>query len=521
MNPRAYYSDNNPVACAVMRELILEGLIPEGDVDGRSITEVQASDLVGYTQIHLFAGYGGWPLAIRLAGWPDDRPVLSGSCPCPPFSSAGKKKWCPRCQSRVLIPNPIRTGIFVCCECGHEWLADGRHLWPEMFRLIREIKPANIVGEQVGGSDGVVWLTGVRSCLEAIGYDVGALDIPACGQGEEVPILLLGEDGLRETRVLASTPNIRQRLFWSAVRVADMPQQGDGRGRICGPEKGDCSVSGQAQEQRPERCGSFGGLQHSQGDERDERGTESNGRGSPCGCCLRDDGGYGTPSSRDWKDSGPAFEADPSIVAEADPVAAPGLLDDRLPDARCECGWKDESGERTEGGTVDRGDCSWNVHSGISNSSNVGRQFEPNECGSNAERNRATEFGSESGPNILYGSPWSNFDVVICRDTDKRGVRKARRIPRQVKSGVLKCVNGVPYVFPSGSTQSDSEIQCGEEGDEEIQGGVSTFPLASKEAWKGTRVGLLKLAGNAINPCVGAEFVRCFMESAEEASKSS
>ena len=38
-------------------------------------------------------------------------------------------------------------------------------------------------------------------------------------------------------------------------------------------------------------------------------------------------------------------------------------------------------------------------------------------------------------------------------------------------------------------------------------GTVSTFPLASKEAWKGSRVGLLRLAGNAIDPKVAAVFI--------------
>jgi len=32
---------------------------------------------------------GGWSYALRLAGWGDDRPIWSGSCPCQSFSSAG------------------------------------------------------------------------------------------------------------------------------------------------------------------------------------------------------------------------------------------------------------------------------------------------------------------------------------------------------------------------------------------------------------------------------------------------
>ena len=47
-------------------------------------------------------------------------------------------------------------------------------------------------------------------------------------------------------------------------------------------------------------------------------------------------------------------------------------------------------------------------------------------------------------------------------------------------------------------------------------GAVSTFPLASKEAWKGSRVGLLKLSGNAIDPKVAAVFIEEFMAAIKE-----
>ena len=46
---------------------------------------------VYYNEIDEFQVEGlGWPLAGRLAGLPDDHRWWSGSCPCPPFSVAGK-----------------------------------------------------------------------------------------------------------------------------------------------------------------------------------------------------------------------------------------------------------------------------------------------------------------------------------------------------------------------------------------------------------------------------------------------
>ncbi len=120
-----YYNDNDPQSVAWLKELIAAGLIPPGDVDERSITDVTGSDLKGYTQCHFFAGIAGWPYALSLAGWPVDRPVWTGSCPCQPFSCAGQRK-------------------------GEK---DERHLWPEFFRLIRECRPPVVFGEQVASAE--------------------------------------------------------------------------------------------------------------------------------------------------------------------------------------------------------------------------------------------------------------------------------------------------------------------------------------------------------------------------------
>ena len=124
-----YYNEFDPKAAAWLRQLIAAGLIPPGEVDTRSITDVSPNDLRPFMQCHFFAGIGGWPLALQLAGWPATRPVWTGSCPCQPFSSAGKQ---------------LGT-------------ADERHLWPVFANLIRECRPSVVFGEQVASAAGRAW----------------------------------------------------------------------------------------------------------------------------------------------------------------------------------------------------------------------------------------------------------------------------------------------------------------------------------------------------------------------------
>lgn len=133
-----FYNENDPKAAAWLRELIKAGQLPQGHVDERSILEIKSDELKPYTQCHFFAGIGGWPLALHFAGWPEDKPAWTGSCPCQPFSDAGK-------------------GL------GE---ADPRHLWPTWFRLIEQRNPTVIFGEQVASKSAFGWLDGVFSDLE-------------------------------------------------------------------------------------------------------------------------------------------------------------------------------------------------------------------------------------------------------------------------------------------------------------------------------------------------------------------
>ena len=148
----AYYNEMEPYAAQWLRNLIDKGLIAKGEVDERSILDVDSADLRGFTQCHFFAGIGGWSLAARLAGWPDERPLWTGSAPCQPFSTAGQQKG----------------------------TADERHLWPVFFGLIRACRPPVVMGEQVAAAVGKDWLDGVSTDLEGIGYACGAVVVPAC-----------------------------------------------------------------------------------------------------------------------------------------------------------------------------------------------------------------------------------------------------------------------------------------------------------------------------------------------------
>jgi len=97
--------------------------------------------------------------------------ILTGGFPCQPYSSAGK-----------------RLGK-----------ADERHLWPEMCRIISEVAPAYVVGENVRGLlnwNGGVVFEEVCSDLEAMGYDVWTGILPAAGVG---------------------APHRRDRIWWVAT----------------------------------------------------------------------------------------------------------------------------------------------------------------------------------------------------------------------------------------------------------------------------------------------------------------
>jgi DNA (cytosine-5)-methyltransferase 1 len=194
-----YYNEWDKKTAAWLQELINQRLIPDGHVDTRSICDVQPGDLNGYTQCHFFAGIGGWPLALQLAGWPPDRPVWTGSCPCQDYSSAGK-------------------GLGAKGE---------RDLWPAWDALIEHHRPDTVFGEQVEAAIRHGWLDRVRANMERKDYAIGACVLGAHSSGTEELVELYDEftgDLIWRGYVKTGPPHIRQRLFWVA-----QPQGGYGR----------------------------------------------------------------------------------------------------------------------------------------------------------------------------------------------------------------------------------------------------------------------------------------------------
>ena len=177
MSAAAYYNEIDPYAAQWLRNLIAAGHIAPGDVDERDIQDVRPDDLRGYTQCHFFAGIGVWSLALRRAGWSDDRPVWTGSCPCQPFSAAGK-------------------GLA---------FADERHLWPAFHWLIQQRRPPVVLGEQVASKDADPWIDLVQADMEAVEYGFGAVPFPSASIG---------------------APHIRDRLYWVAHTAGYGRQRG-------------------------------------------------------------------------------------------------------------------------------------------------------------------------------------------------------------------------------------------------------------------------------------------------------
>lgn len=195
----ALYNEIDPFAAATIRGLIERGLVAPGVVDERSIEDLTPEYVSQFTQVHFFAGISVWSHALRQAGVSDDTPLWTGSCPCQPFSSAGKG----------------------------DGFDDERHLWPAWFWLIEQCRPERLFGEQVASKDANTWVALVQADLEAVGYTFGAVPFTAAGVG---------------------APNIRERLYWMADSNAQQYTNGKPRSSLVddapGRDEGAATVAG-------------------------------------------------------------------------------------------------------------------------------------------------------------------------------------------------------------------------------------------------------------------------------------
>jgi len=365
-----YYNEFDPFAAAWLRELINDKLIPEGEVDERSIIEVEGSDLKGFTQCHFFAGIAGWSYALDLAGWDATRPVWTGSPPCQPFSVAGAGK----AQD------------------------DERHLWPHFFNLIRECKPPTVFGEQVASAIRTEWFDDLQTDMEAEGYATAMAVLPACSVG---------------------APHKRERLFFVADSVTHRRQQ-----------------SMQPLQKEPSerfRGDSLNSdlLAHSINSGQ----STSQGRGKGSGCSNQGDNTWG--SSKDGSAMGNTNSQGSQGHGE------PGELHLR----------------QSNGESQDFNDIDPSISdSTLAQSDNIGSVQQS--IGGCVQEDRAQSNGQSTQG---CGSPWSEVELVYCRD------EKSRQVPAE--PSLFPVANGIP-----------------------------------------NRVGLLRGAGNAIVPQVAAEIIKAYME---------
>ena len=121
---------------------------------GRKVLKHYWPDALHHDDVHTFTKK---LLDEKIKGWNSKDVILSGGFPCQPYSNAGKRK-------------------------GKE---DERHLWPEMLRIICEIRPRWIVGENVRGLidwNGGLVFDEIHIDLETIGYEVQSFVLPACSK---------------------------------------------------------------------------------------------------------------------------------------------------------------------------------------------------------------------------------------------------------------------------------------------------------------------------------------------------
>ncbi len=160
---------------------------PNNTQDALAAFSPAAGSMSGRTHLDLFSGIGGFALAAQRTGW-----KTIGFAETDEYASKVLRKHWPNVPNHGDVRNvrniraDLITGGFPCqpfsCVGKRSGKNDDRYLWPEMRRIISESRATWVCGENVPELDGVA-LGDVLADMEAIGYEVQTLEIPACGVG--------------------------------------------------------------------------------------------------------------------------------------------------------------------------------------------------------------------------------------------------------------------------------------------------------------------------------------------------
>jgi DNA (cytosine-5)-methyltransferase 1 len=448
----AYYNEIDPYAAQWLRNLIAAGHIAPGDVDERSIEDVKPDDLRQYKQCHFFAGIGVWSHSLRRAGWSDDRPVWTGSCPCQPFSDAGK-------------------------GAGFD---DERHLWPSFQWLIQELRPEHIFGEQVASKSADVWFDLVQADLEGMGYTFGLVPYPSAGVG---------------------APHIRDRAYW--VAHADMQHKSSARNQTRLANTGWPLTAGRVADTDGGRWGWWemstqGGEHNREAAERHqgEHGTECCSETGSIRLADTKPSGFGTsPAERtlqddEWSSNNAGSFCGPDRLANTD-------------HNRQQPGTRGSScGEFPTAGNNDRGR---GQTSGVANTSCNGWQ---GWLSGRPDAQRKTEHGSS-------GCSCADFRMGNTDGKPARGNGRGAHCPENEVYGADAChcngsadAGGIMRPGPVNGFWRDSDwLHCRDGKWRPVR--PQSFPLVNGAP---SRVGRLRAYGNAINSDAATAFIESYME---------
>lgn len=154
-----------------------------------------ATDDTAYAVLDLFSGIGGFSLGLERAGMrtaafceidPFCRSILARHWPGKPIYEDIKQLTARRLHHDNIASIDLICGGYPCQPFSvagfQRGESDPRHLWPQMHRLIREVRPRWVVCENVAGHI-QLGLDAVLADLEVAGYAATPFVIPACAVG--------------------------------------------------------------------------------------------------------------------------------------------------------------------------------------------------------------------------------------------------------------------------------------------------------------------------------------------------